>query len=181
MIHLLLHLLRGTDGVGDFGLEEFAIALAEPVNGGFDRAFIHAERGGQICIGLRFTQAGQCLFESVEQGGFSFALIFGFKLQEHCVQKSGGPLAIEGFVGRVGGGGFEMEATLCGIQVERKQPVTAAALLRLALGPLAGKEMIHRAEQVGAEAALFARRTGDGIGLEQTEEKGLCKVLRVVR
>ena len=60
--HFFFYVVQGTDGIGDFGLEEFAVALAQAVDGDFDVCFGGVELFGEVGVGLGFAGAGEGLF-----------------------------------------------------------------------------------------------------------------------
>src|SRR5579871_3180878 len=76
MAEFFLHIFPFGHGLRNLGAQQLAVAFAETVHGGFDRALVGLELCGQFSVGLALAAANERGFQRRKQRGLSFALMF---------------------------------------------------------------------------------------------------------
>ena len=81
MADFLFHLRRAGNGLRDFVPEDFAVALAQPVNGHLDCALRHVQPRGQIGVGRSHLLDREAAFQLLVEFRLAGLGVFGVKAQ----------------------------------------------------------------------------------------------------
>lgn len=164
--HFVFHLGVIANRVGNDLAEQFAITLAQPQHGHFDRALAHAEARRDFRIRVGVWIAEQIHLQGFEPVRVTVCLALRFKPIEHAVQKRHGPAAFEDAFGIERVCRFKFVAFLCFGGVEGNGRLSAAAFEGVGLLPFVAKVMVEGGAQERAEAAFFAPHLSEFVAVE---------------
>ena len=171
--NFIINFSGARDGVGDFRAEQFAVALAQAVDGDFHRAFTRAEVDGNLRVRHRATRLGERGFQLLKLLGLPVARVFLAQAPQHLVEQCERPTTFENPLGSHRTGGLKAEGAFLRRGINGDGNAPAAAFLRGGLVPFVGEEMFHRGEQEGTKPAFLAIHTRQKIFLEQARKKFL--------
>lgn len=134
--HLGFDFGGGSDSVGDFGAQEVAIPLAQPMHSDFDGALLHLQFAGQFAVRMSRAVAKEARFERVEERALIARAVFSAELLHNTFKQSHRPTILEGLFRRTRVGRFDPVAGFGGIELIRYVFVAATALLTAPYGLL---------------------------------------------
>ncbi len=169
---------RVGEGVGNFLAQNFAVTLAQTVNGDFDGHDGHVQFGGDARVGQSVGVIQQAGAEAVEQFGLAAQFEFLAQPPPGAVEQGQGETAVELAVGGAFVRRFECQSRLGVLGVERNQFHRATALERGGIAVRVMKMMIERGEQKCAKAAAAGIGVLEQAAFEQVREETLGQIAR---
>ena len=129
--------------MGDFGADQFAVAVAQPLHGAANCVGGLAQAGGDLRVSLLGLLAGQKGFQRLKEIPLSVSSEFRLQARLSMVQHRQGPSAVVDFFGTQFAGGFLLIALLSDGFVQREDSGVAATFVGAGFVPLIGEVMLE--------------------------------------